>query len=535
MTNWLTPKRPATGPHAWLSTLLIFIASASIAGAVELVEQIVVVANANSSNSLALAHHYLEARGIPAKRLCELNVPDEENISRETYEQAIREPLLDFLRRGKFIEQIRRNPVEISPHESGWTTISTSIRYVALFYGMPLRIEDTRPALIAAAADHLRGVINKDAAALDSEMALLLYPGYPIKGPYSNPLYNQINAGDFGAGGQPFLVVTRLDGPDPATVARMIDDSIQAERYGLQGRGYFDGRGFGNSSYDLGEHWIREAGERFKREGYECLQDEADPVWGSAFPMENAAVYMGWYAPTVIGPFTRTGFTFQPGALAYHLHSSSAVTLHSRSEYWAGPLLADGAAATMGAVSEPYLTLTPNLNTFADRICDGFTFGESAYMSLASVSWQITVVGDPLYRPFRYGLDEQIKALEADHRPEIEWAYLRKVNRLVHEERFNVALDYCRDKINQTDSLVLREKLGDLYGKNNLFKEAGEQYRYILGKTASPETAVRVGARWVLMLRVTGQTNEATQVETDLRVRWKDSTVLPWLETSKLN
>ena len=249
--------------------------------------------------------------------------------------------------------------------------------------------------------------------------------------------------------------------------------------------------------------------------------------------MEDAAIYMGWYSENVQGPFRRADFKFKPGALAYHLHSGSAKTIRSVDKYWAGPLLNKGAAFTMGAVSEPFLALTPHLDIFAGRLCDGNGFGLSAYMSLPMISWQMTVIGDPLVSPFKLTLDQQIKNLEADGQKDVEWAYLRKVNILIREGRFNVALDFCRKKQAQTGSLVLLEKLGDLYAKNDLYEDAGQAYEKALEQATTPQTAMRVGARWILILRLIGQAERANQIEAGLRVRWKDEPLLSWLSTSQ--
>jgi hypothetical protein len=51
----------------------------------------------------------------------------------------------------------------------------------------------------------------------------------------------------------------------------------------------------------------------------------------------------------------------------------------------------------MGCVHEPYLSCTPQLPVFAARlIYDRMTFGEAAYAAQPVLSWQTTVVGDPL-------------------------------------------------------------------------------------------------------------------------------------------
>jgi len=122
---------------------------------------------------------------------------------------------------------------------------------------------------------------------------------------------------------------------------------------------------------------------------------------------------------------------------------------------------------------------------------------------------------------------------EDDH-PDLPWGYVRQVNLMIREGRFNVALAYCREKAEQTKSPILLEKLGDLYARNELFPEAGEYYGAALAAAATPETAVRIGARWLLILRLLGQAQRADALEIQLREKWEGSPVLPWLETSKL-
>ena len=67
--------------------------------------------------------------------------------------------------------------------------------------------------------------------------------------------------------------------------------------------------------------------------------------------------------------------------------------------WWVAPLLSKGAAAVLGNVYEPYLTLTTHLDIFADRLASGMTFIDSAWAATPMLSWMDTMVGDPLYRP----------------------------------------------------------------------------------------------------------------------------------------
>jgi tetratricopeptide (TPR) repeat protein len=197
----------------------------------------------------------------------------------------------------------------------------------------------------------------------------------------------------------------------------------------------------------------------------------------------------------VCGPFVRPDFHFRTGALAYHLHSSSGASVRTRTAYWVGPFLAKGAAATMGNVFEPYLSFTPHIDMFFQRLLDGATFLEAGYYSEPVLSWQTTFVGDPLYRPFAASLDEQIQRLEADHQPDVEWAYLRKVNLLMAQSQSPAAEELCQTKAETLHSQVLFEKLGDLRHVAHQETGAIEAYAKADEKAGNPYHHIRVATK----------------------------------------
>jgi len=128
--------------------------------------------------------------------------------------------------------------------------------------------------------------------------------------------------------------------------------------------------------------------------------DDLPTIFPDAFPVSDCALYYGWYAGNIAGPFNQPGFKFVPGAVAAHIHSYSAATLRDENSGWAGPLVSRGAAATVGNVYEPYLELTAHLDVLNDRLLHGFTFAESVFMSSRVLSWMGVALGDPLYRPY---------------------------------------------------------------------------------------------------------------------------------------
>lgn len=495
-------------------------------------ESIVVVANRNVPASISLARQYMERRSIPETHLCVLDLPKGEMISRGDYVQRLRDPLLNHLRDHKLIDQRLRPKGEVQSFESAWLTETSRIDCVVSMYGVPVRIADTRISLANRITDRLGYVQYKNTAAVDSELALMLSHSYPLGGPTPNPLFRSFRiAGKDREREAPVLLACRLDGPSVDAVRHMINDVIDTERYGILGRVYVDSRGLRGGDYFMGDYWLTESYERLARMGYEGVLDQKEETWPAYFPMEQAGIYLGWYDEQVSGPFTVPGFHFQPGAVAYHIHSGSAAILRTKDQHWAGPLVDRGAAVTMGAVAEPFLQFTPQVNIFIERLLQGFSFVEAAYLSQNVLSWQITFIGDPLYRPFRYSLAEQLQHMEEDQHPGIEWLQLRQINRLVRDGRFNVALNYARACIRENDSLVLRERLGDLYAINDLHYEAALQYDYILDHASTAATAVRVGQRLMRLLEAMHLPDKVEEARAFIEEHWPDNPYMPWLDT----
>lgn len=513
---------------------LLFVAFALVAAAGDLSSSTIVLANENMPESVALAGEYALLRNIPEQNIVLLPLPEDESMSRREYEEVLRDPLLSVLRKRGVIEQKDRPEDEILDHESRWVTKSSSIRYLVSMYGVPVSIADTDFILVEKLTERIRPRIHKDAASVDSELACLLSPPYGIRGPRANPLYQALSVDEVQNSADPyFLIAARLDGPNPDIVRRMMRDAVYAEKAGVQGVALFDGRGIEDGGYSYGDYWIEEAYHRLYREGYECVFDQKPGVWGDVFPLEDAAFYFGWYTKHAVGPFVQPDFVFRPGAVAYHLHSASAASLRTDTRYWAGPLLAKGAAATMGAVHEPYLGYTPHIDILVDRLCRGETFGAAAYMATKGASWQMTFVGDPLYRPFMTSLNKQVSFMGTNDMPALEWAYIRKINQLVRKGQFNLALEFNRAEANRLHSTVLMEKLANLYALNGLEGAAVEVYVQILDETQSPKTLARVGLQCVRLLRQIDRQDVADSVQSELRKKLKRTPYTVWMETKE--
>jgi uncharacterized protein (TIGR03790 family) len=355
----------------------------------------IVVFNKDVPESVELAKFYAQKRGIARDHLVGLSVSRTEEISRDEYDTMIRNPL-----RAVFKE--RKWWTLNEPRDGPTTVASNSIRFVALMKGIPLKIRATEnyPGDKPGAAP-LR---NRNDASVDSEIAALGAFSDQISGALPNPYYQSYRAISE-IENSAVLLVCRLDAPDAATVRRMIVDAVETEKKGLWGRAYVDGANNTGAGLGAGDKWLAEISEQLHKVGVPVIYDNLPAIFPDGYPMTDCALYFGWYADKISGPFTQFDFQFTPGAVAVHIHSFSASTLRDPHANWAGPLLARGAAATIGNVYEPYLHLTSHLNVFSDRLLHGFTFAESAYMSVQSASWMSVMVGDPLYRPYAAWLE----------------------------------------------------------------------------------------------------------------------------------
>jgi hypothetical protein len=289
-------------------------------------------------------------------------------------------------------------------------------------------------------------------------------------------------------------MVARLDGPTPAIARGLVDKALQAEADGLWGRAYFDLRNITEPGYKQGDDWIRAAAEICWHMGFETIVDDNPGTFPAAFPMSHIAIYIGWYDGNVSGPFTQPTVEFMPGAFAYHLHSYSAATLRSTTQNWVGPLLAKGATITMGCVNEPYLAGTPDVAVFTARlIYNRFTFGEAAYASQSVLSWQTTVVGDPLYRPFGTDPDRLHQELHGRDSKLIEWSWLRLANlHLASGKPLAEVAALLEQIIAAKPSAVLSEKLADIYTKQGKPSSAAQTYAQALKLDPSPQQRVRL-------------------------------------------
>lgn len=252
-------------------------------------------------------------------------------------------------------------------------------------------------------------------AAVDSELSLLWWGRYRLEGWLPNPDHWENRA--MPAGRPPVLMVSRLDGPGYADAQRMLRDSVAVEKTGLRGRFYIDAGGPARLAqaavrFDGRLKALADFTERHSR--MQVILDEKPTVFGPG-TCPDAALYTGWYSLRKYVP----AFAWNRGAIGYHIASFEATDLHNPdSSEWCPSMIRAGVAATIGPVQEPYLLAFPLPDELFPLILTGkFTLAECYWRTVPVVSWQMMLLGDPLYNPFAANPQIPLSSLPANLAP----------------------------------------------------------------------------------------------------------------------
>ncbi len=372
---------------------VLLLSSVFLVGAPIPPESVAVLYNSQVPESKDLAEFYAQMRKIPVTNLVGLKLSDKGQITRKTYNSTLRDPLRKiFVERGWWT--MGTNP------QGNRLPTSSKITTLVCMSGVPYKIQ--REAV--APSDTHRGpklpthFAKANEASVDSEMSLLGVQGLATLAPLNNPYFKKDGA--FSDQRLPFmLLVGRIDAPSFTICKRMIGDAIATESRGLWGMCYLD-LALKGGGFAIGDQWLESIAKLNGTTGIPNVVDRNKQTFTTNYPMNDAALYFGWYTTHKNGPLLNPKFRFRRGAVAIHLHSFSAGNLRDPNRNWTGPILAKGAAATVGNVYEPYLHLTHHFDILHDRLLKGYSLVEAAYMATPSLSWQNVVLGDPLYRPF---------------------------------------------------------------------------------------------------------------------------------------
>ncbi len=381
--------------------------------------EILVIANRQVSESKQIADYYSKKRNIPDKNVIYLALGYKPNewIKREDYERSIALPIKKRLQ--------RRIPGEI--------------RCLVTTYGIPIKVGSKGPkpgmerkiselkklqsneklrlekmkqdsTLEAKQKSTQTKQINRKIAQLqreigrlsghethasvDSELSMLLFESYDLYRWQPNMLNNKLAGLDFRT-----LMVSRLDGPDYQIIKGLIDKAIAAEKKGLKGNAYIDSRGIvSKNMYGHFDQSLRDLETFIRSETKMPVTAEKTKKLFQPGSCPQTAVYCGWYS---VKNYV-DAFDFVDGAVGFHIASFEAQNLQDpKSSTWCAAMLRDGITATLGAIAEPYLHTFPEPKAFFAELFNGNCLVEAYYKTKPFNSWQLVLIGDPLYRPFK--------------------------------------------------------------------------------------------------------------------------------------
>jgi uncharacterized protein (TIGR03790 family) len=386
-------------------------------------DQVVVVANKMAWHSVDLAKYYMKARNIPSDNLIQLKATSDEICSREDYDKDIALPIKTFLKK--------------------YDPAGDRFHCLVTMYGVPLTVlapkltsEEQKKLLeLQKRLEYVRDQVKKQeqqknneelkslreeeaqiqkqidrvgkvfqGASVDSELALVREDPYPLERWLPNKYYLGYRNKEIQGMPKNIILVSRLDGPSEKIVRRVIDDSLFTEKEGLKGKAYFDAQWpdpgekevKGSAFYDRAIHRAAHRVEKSKL--MPVVIDSRERLFQPG-ECPDAALYCGWYS---YGHYV-DAFTWVKGAVGFHIASGECQTLKDKaSRVWCKVMLEKGVAATLGPVSEPYLEAFPIPDVFFGLLIDGrLPLAECYALSNPFWSWQMVLVGDPLYRPFK--------------------------------------------------------------------------------------------------------------------------------------
>jgi len=380
-------------------------------------DEILVIANKDVAASGRIARYYCQKRDVPAKNILSLSLGPSLNdtISRNDYERYLAGPVRERLLTTRPPGKIRcllttyGVPIKVGPRGALIGLEGKLKELKELAKQEKSRLEQLEKNSQAGSPEHqecgrrleqmqmdIDRISGRETnASVDSELSMVLFAPYELYRWQPNMLKNDTLGLDFRT-----LMVSRLDGPDYTIVKGLVDKAIAAEKTGLKGIAYIDSRGiahirdlpgfFDQSLLDLAMFIRLRTTMPVKEEQTENLFEP------NSCP--RTAIYCGWYS---LKKYV-DAFDFVDGAIGYHIASFEAADLRDpNSSQWCPAMLRKGITATLGAVAEPYLHAFPAPRAFFGELFDGRCLVEAYYRTQPFNSWQLVLIGDPLYRPFK--------------------------------------------------------------------------------------------------------------------------------------
>lgn len=361
-------------------TCALVIALPSLAFATPGPDSVVVVANANVPESVALAETYAAARDVPDAQVCLLDLPETEDIGLAEFEMMLLEPL--------------RACLDATP------TVRDRIESVLLVRGVPLRVNanvgtGTRAVSLAAvlglwdSVDALGMPVFRQSPGTGSPFRAVWpnpYQGFPFESGWEV----EIDGNQW----KPVLV-TMLHARSYEDAEGLLDSALAGEASPPDGEWLLmEGRDMARGVLDTQYPSVIAS---LERRGFTATQVPWDAdLTGrtlSAFATGTATIGM-----------TIEGNTYLPGSIVDNLTSFGARPENFREtgeeqQVSISRWVEQGVAGVHGTVAEPLNNCFPNRG-FLISYAEGATLAEAYHAAMPYVFWMNLVLGDPMAAPF---------------------------------------------------------------------------------------------------------------------------------------
>jgi len=329
---------------------------------------VLIVANSRSADSVAVANAYRDARGVPERNLCLIDLPvesfrDQSVIPGDLYEKAVREPLKAFIRE----------------HPAG-----DRLHFVVLCPDLPLRVDCGGTMKTRSMAALLAGLAS------DGLVQKMLNPYVSRREAFER------FAATVPADTRPCLV-TWLRGYEPRDALDLVRRSVASDATAPQGTFYFV----------QSPHVMKfdEAVRQLQSRGFAAqLLEKGKPVAGA----DDVAGYFSGGSYSGLTWKDISSNTYRPGALVDMLQSYGAIWNNWRTFGYSAQapvawLIRCGATGVHGTTDEPFADSFPTrgyLDVLLDNYLAGCNLAEAYWSAIRYIGWQNAVFGDPLCAPY---------------------------------------------------------------------------------------------------------------------------------------
>jgi|GEM_PF-2924649 len=343
-------------------------------------DDVMLIINDSSRNSVEIGAYFASRRGIPQRNILHITADTSETMDSAAF-------------------------IPLKWQIQSWMAANNlvdSINYIVTTKGCPLRIRTRQGDVIENGAVTLLGGQSsfEDCLALinGSDSTAILASREQF---FTSRYYNSTQHFRHDRVTMPYYLVTRLDA---YTVDQVKGYIRKAEEPALLGEGAWVldiDPGRENPSYGVGNTWLRDAAAALRNKSLQVVLDTTDTY---LHDQRNVIGYASWGSNDGHGgggEGARPGNTWLNGAIAETYVSTSGRSFQPGTGYGQSLVadwIAEGASAVKGYTDEPYLTVMAEPDILFDRYTSGFNMAESYWAASRLIAWRQVVIGDPKMR-----------------------------------------------------------------------------------------------------------------------------------------